>query len=395
MAELPPAELIFDGGRPDPGRREVEMPPPLPPVGDDFDWHVRDYDSFRSFMLNQLKERFPERQRWTPADMEAVLIELFAVALDQLSDMADRVVAESFLETARRPESVYQWLRFIGVRPERDRGFEDDKEKLLEHWRQNPHDMEHDRRAGPGSIHHQERMATLQDYAVYLEKHPLVLRAQASRTWGGSWPVVWATVSLWENKKLDERVWSLGDDQYDVERKKREKKVEAKQVESDEFHKNRGLLPLTKHDDEYTRDMLRNYIARYRMIGQEVVLRDVVPVGIDLSLDVQVGRHYFQSEVRREVGWLLGRGPGGFFEPGRLGFGQAVHIGDFYERLMAIDGVENVNFLRFKRYGGLHPDRMTEGVIPISQMEIAVCDNDTAHPARGGIKLQVNGGRPG
>ena len=83
-------------------------------LGDDFDWLVRDYDSFRRFMLEELAARFPERTRWTPADMEVVLVEVLAAVLDQLSDMLDRVATESYLETARRPETVRRLLALIG-----------------------------------------------------------------------------------------------------------------------------------------------------------------------------------------------------------------------------------------------------------------------------------------
>ena len=39
----------------------------------------------------ELAARFPERRRWTPGDLEVVMVEVMAALLDQLSDMADRV----------------------------------------------------------------------------------------------------------------------------------------------------------------------------------------------------------------------------------------------------------------------------------------------------------------
>jgi len=106
MAESPKSELVFEGRCPDCAERRVELPAPLPETGDDFAWLVRDYDSFRRFMLEELAGRFPERTRWTAGDLEVVLVEALAAVLDQLSDMTDRVAAEASLETARRPESV-------------------------------------------------------------------------------------------------------------------------------------------------------------------------------------------------------------------------------------------------------------------------------------------------
>ena len=90
------------------------LPLPLPGVADDFDWRARDYDSFRLFMMQELAYRFPERRRWTPADMEVVIVELLAAALDRASHALDAVQAERYLETARRPQSVRRLLKLIG-----------------------------------------------------------------------------------------------------------------------------------------------------------------------------------------------------------------------------------------------------------------------------------------
>jgi hypothetical protein len=114
MANTPVPNLFFVDACSDCGYREVELPEPLPFVGDDFDWLVRDYDGFRLSMLEEMAARFPERRRWTPADMEVVLVESLSVVLDQLSDMLDRVHSEAFLETARRPESVRRLLNMLG-----------------------------------------------------------------------------------------------------------------------------------------------------------------------------------------------------------------------------------------------------------------------------------------
>lgn len=114
MATTPEPELRFFDSCGDCGQRRVELPRPLPPVGDDFDWLIRDYDGFRLFMMEELAGRFPERRRWTPADIEVILVEAFAVILDQLSDQLDRAHGEAFLETARRPESVLRLLGLIG-----------------------------------------------------------------------------------------------------------------------------------------------------------------------------------------------------------------------------------------------------------------------------------------
>ncbi len=114
MADTPRPTLIFAEGCGDCGYREIALPQPLPPLGDDFDWLVRDYDGFRLMMMEELAARFPERRRFTPADMEVVLTECLAVLLDQQSDALDRSFTEAFLSTARQPASVRRLLMFIG-----------------------------------------------------------------------------------------------------------------------------------------------------------------------------------------------------------------------------------------------------------------------------------------
>ena len=114
MADLPEQILAFKNGCPDCGERRAQLPPPLPGVADDFDWKTRDYDSLRLFMMQELAHRFPDRRRWTPADMEVVIVELLAAAFDRASHAIDAVQGERYLATARRPQSVRRLLKLIG-----------------------------------------------------------------------------------------------------------------------------------------------------------------------------------------------------------------------------------------------------------------------------------------
>jgi len=114
MAAKPEISLRYSAGCPDCGKRQVDLPKALADPGDDFDWNVRDYDGFRLFMLQELAAKFPERMRWTPADVEVAVVEVLAAVLDQLSDTQDRIAAEAFLETARQPASVRRLLSLIG-----------------------------------------------------------------------------------------------------------------------------------------------------------------------------------------------------------------------------------------------------------------------------------------
>ncbi len=187
MADEPQVTLEYTEGCGDCGKRHVELPAPLPAVGDDFDWDVRDYDGFRLFMLEELAARFPERRNWAPADMEVVLVETLSVVLDQLSDMNDRIQSESFLETARRPDTVRRMLEMIGYKPllhidkpllesiAKTTPTLDNNQKLEMLWDYYPNLMDEAKLAGPRSIHQQHRMVTQDDYRNQLLGHPLVL----------------------------------------------------------------------------------------------------------------------------------------------------------------------------------------------------------------------------
>jgi len=391
MADNPKSILTFEGYCPDCAERRVEFPQPLPGPGDDFDWLARDYDSFRRLMLEELAGRFPERTRWTAGDLEVALVEILAAVLDQLSDMADRVATEAYLETARRPESVRRLLSLIGYDAATAAGLEDDPpatpggktrcEKLDELWRRNSHLMDPARLEGPRSIHTQRRMVTVADYADRLADHPLVLRASAWSAWTGSWPTVRIATVRWNDHLLDEEGLSYPDDLRE--------RIEA-------FHQEHRIWePAWGSDSPTIRTLLHPYLEAWRMAGQEVVLEDAVPVAIKMFISIRVRENYFQYEVRNAVRQALGTGLGGFFEPGRLGFGQDLFASDVFQTLMSLDGVENVCLNRFKRLGDSYPDQTDTGRIPLEGLEIAVCVNDPGRPERGYINLTLNGGRRG
>lgn len=392
MAETPEPKLIFEGKCPDCGERRAKLPRPLPDVGDDFDWLVRDYDGFRLFMMEQLAARFPERRRWTPGDIEVVIVEVLAAVLDQLSDMTDRVAAEATLETARRPESVRRLLHMTGYNALKqalhrgdiiqEAGEDETKtiKKLEQFWLRNPHKMDEARHAGPRAIHTQRRMVALDDYARRLENHPLVERAAARLEWTGSWHTIFATVVLWENHPLDKDKLAYPDDL---------------QQQVDRFHDERALRKPQWEAQPTIRTILRPFLNAYRMVGQEVVLEDAVPVAVSMAFSIRVASNYFRSEIVREVSKSLGTQPRGFFEPGRLHFGEDLHVSDLLQMLMALDGIENVCVNRFKRLGSQFPDQAASGRIVLVGCEIAVCDNNPSLPKRGYYRLTLHGGRRG
>jgi len=420
-------------------------------------------------MLEELAARFPERRRWTPADMEVVVVEALSVVLDQLSDMLDRVHAEAFLQSARRPESVRRLLAMIGYDAVALAGeaaripdgtppageapaemrtrlknfhaalqlFLDDYKSILEteptplqrahlaafiqdpdgaseaalngvqrfldnapqfvqrarqhalhrYWTLHPTAMEEARASGPRSIYIQKRMVTLDDYAERMEDHPLVLRAHASSRWSGSWTTLHVAVILSNNVLLDEPLAAAAAGGAAT--------VADLQKAVDDFNRERDLKPPDWSADPSARTVLRPYLDAYRTAGQEVFLRDVEPVGVQISISVRVASNYFQSEVRRAVLDALGSGLGGFFDPGRLRLGEDLHASDIIETVMALDGVEAVCLNRFKRMDRRYADQSESGRIGLDGIEIAVCDNDSEKPERGLFRVVTHGGRRG
>jgi hypothetical protein len=389
MAEMPQVHLDFPGGCPDCGRREVVPVPPLPALGDDFDWRVRDYDGFRLAMLEELAARFPERTRWTPADLEVVIIEVLAAVLDQLSDQLDRVTAEAYLETARRPESVRRHLALLGydavekalvrgqiaLQAGESAGDPGVRRRLNTFWFENPSAMEEARQQGPRSIHQQHRMVTTADYALRLEEHPLVLRAQATVRWTGAWTTIEVALVLFDDEPLDAPV------------------PESLAAEVARFHAELGIrLPAGAPS---IRTVLTAYVDALRMVGQEVVLIDAVRVPVTFAMSVRVAPNYFQSEVRRALEEVLGIGASGFFRPGRLAFGEDLHASDLIAATMALDGVESVCLNRFRRLGSQFADQVASGRITLAGIEVAICDNSPVARNRGYYRLTLHGGLKG
>ncbi len=410
MADNPAHHLEYGQGCPDCATHKVDLPQVLPQVGDDFDWDLRDYDSFRQFMLEALAARFPQRKRWTSADVEVALAETLAAQLDKLSDMLDRVATEFTLETARRPETVRRLLAMIGYdvlrpawqmrAPPFDRLTDQDpkvlrdtdepamqaawqkaRQLLDQYWLDHPDAMDQARKAGPRAIRTQRRMVTLADHAQTLEAHPLVTRAHAWQAWNGAWQVVHIAVipRFRRTRGMDDRgSWDP-----------------AAISQTTVFHQERGI-PLPKMSEGPSlRSILLPYIDAMRMTGQPVELQQAEEAGVILALTIQVADNYYQSEVRGAVEQALGNGPGGFFEAGRLRFGEDLWASDIIQTLMALDGVRNVSLTRFKRFGERFPDMSSAGHIRFDGLEIAVCDNLPDEPGRGYFRLTLTDGKKG
>jgi len=85
---------------------------PLSP-GPEIDYLAKDYDSFRHALMVAMAQRVPGWISTSEADLDQVLIDLFAASADELSDYQDRVMAEAYLATTRKRVSLARHARLV------------------------------------------------------------------------------------------------------------------------------------------------------------------------------------------------------------------------------------------------------------------------------------------
>ena len=252
-------------------------------------------------MMQELAYRFPERRRWTPADMEVVIVELLAAALDRASHALDAVQAERYLETARRPQSVRRLLKLIGydavqrtdpaiiegLPPAPGKILETEEQKLERYWRLNPSAMDEARKEGPRLTGEVRRMVTLSDHETLLEEHPLVARARAKLVWSGAWYTILVATLLEDNKSLDHK---FHDDPLDVDTPPAD--GIPNEVQEDlwnrivEFHRIERLALPPVNNKLTARRLLRVMIEQNRMVGSEVFLETAKEAAISFALSL-------------------------------------------------------------------------------------------------------------
>ena len=397
MAELPKPAVVFDNGCPDCGERQVVLPLPIPGVDDDFDWLARDFDSFRLFMMQELASRAPDRTRWTPADMEVVIVELLAAALDRMSYAVDRVQGERFLDSARRPGSLRRLLALIGYDPAPEVAIALGKrlkdmtaEDIETYWRANPVEMERARLEGPLRIGEQRRMVTLEDYATTLTAHPLVALAKARLVWTGSWQTILVSTVQTNDYDLDD-VLILG-----AEGENENGISDDLWAEVRDHQSGLGLPPPDITATQVTpRRVLRPLIDTYRMIGTEVFLEAAKPAPVAILLSIRAKPGYFRTEMRQALAQVFSSDRGGYFEPGKHGFGKALYASDIIEAAMQVEGVAVACLNSFRRLGRGFSDRTKAGVIEVADDEYIRCLNERGNPDGGRIEITVNGGELG
>ncbi|HEX9898507.1 MAG TPA: hypothetical protein VGC81_04745, partial [Candidatus Methylomirabilis sp.] len=77
------------------------------------DYLAKDYESFRHTLIAAMIQRVPGWRPTSEADLDQVLLEMFSVAGDELSDYQDRVMNEAYLGTSRKRVSLARHARLM------------------------------------------------------------------------------------------------------------------------------------------------------------------------------------------------------------------------------------------------------------------------------------------
>jgi hypothetical protein len=197
-----------------------------------------------------------------------------------------------------------------------------------------------------------ERAIIPADYEEIAERNPKVQQASAELVWTGSW------------YEADVAIDPFG--------------TEAPE---------QGLL-----------DSMFVYLDRYRRIGHDLHLERARYVPIDLALDVCALPNYQRAHVRAALldvfgNRTLSNGGRGFFHEDNLTFGEGIYLSKIIALAQAVPGVECVRVIRLNRLYQPPNGELENGILPLSNYEIAQLDNDPNYPERGKLEIIVQGGR--
>jgi len=199
-----------------------------------------------------------------------------------------------------------------------------------------------------------QRAITAQDYAdIVMRDFPTkVQRAAATLRWTGSWHEVLVLID------------PLGTDIASVE-----------------------LL-----------EAIANHLYRYRRIGHDLVVKQVVYVPLDIAMTVCVQADYLRGHIKAALlglfsNRILPNGQRGFFHPDNLTFGVSVALSQMVATAQAVSGVQSITVTRLQRLNEGDNGELATGILSLSSLEVARLDNDPSFPENGKFLLTLRGGR--
>lgn len=150
-------------------------------------------------------------------------------------------------------------------------------------------------------------------------------------------------------------------------------------------------------------DSVSYALERYRRIGHDLVVGPARSVPLDIALAVCAAPGHQHGQILAELYRLLGSrrlsgGRIGFFHPDALSFGEPVRLSRLVAAAAAVQGVESVRVTRLSRLfhegpvNDMDDTALEAGVLRLSPLEIARCDNDPDRPENGRLSIELGGG---
>ena len=193
------------------------------------------------------------------------------------------------------------------------------------------------------------RAVRAEDYAEAAERLPWVQRAGAKLRWTGSWLSLFATPDPFGSTELSE--------------------------------------------EQYL-DMARQ-LDRFRQAGREVYVAYPKYADLDLQINVCVQPHAYRGAVKESLlAVLVGSevvGPG-YFSADNFTFGTPLRRTQLEAVVQNTSGVRAILSMQFRRRGQFDWRDFTELAYEVNMDEVIRIENDPLHPARGGLKLVMEGG---
>lgn len=206
--------------------------------------------------------------------------------------------------------------------------------------------------AAPEAFRTQLRAVTAADYAAAAMRHPQVSNAVAVARWTGAWQTILVYVDRKEGRPVDERF----------------------------------------------RKALLAHLEGFRLMGFDVAIRGVRPAPLLVELLVCVEPGQLRSEVAIRVRDALrpagaADGSPGFFHPDNFTFGAPLYLSALVAAVMAVDGVQSVQPLKFQRMDRPAGSELALGVIRPGALEALQLSDDPSFPEQGRLGLSMGGGR--
>jgi len=199
------------------------------------------------------------------------------------------------------------------------------------------------------------RAVLISDLPAFAIEVPGVVRASATRSWSGSWPV---GAVAYESPTTD-----LGDTADPV-----------------------AAATLASN--------VQSTLDGVRMCGTEVISTTATPVGILIALTVCLYPGSDPDTARAAI--LASLRPGtpqapGLFAPGTHPMGSDVYLSTVTATVAALPQVDAVSVTEARRL--TDPPGTPDTVLVMGPTEVAVCDDDKNFPDRGRIVVSIEGGR--